>query len=162
PLSPLQEGLLFLGSYDAQAADVYTVQLVLSLDGLLDPAPLERSLQVLVQRHSSLRAAFVSDELGAPVQVIVSNALAPMRSLDLSQAAEAERETLLNELLASDRDTRFKLTQAPLVRFALIRLGLRQHQLVITSHHILMDGWSMPILVRELLTLYAHRGDPSA
>ena len=56
----------------------------------------------------------------------------------------------------------FDLADAPLIRFALIRLAAERHRLVLTNHHIVMDGWSMPVLVRELLTLYAHRADAAA
>ena len=63
------------------------------------------------------------------------------------------------DILTQDRAERFDLASPPLLRCTLIRLAADQHRLVLTSHHILMDGWSMPILVQELLTLYAQRGD---
>src|SRR5262249_31992420 len=68
----------------------------------------------------------------------------------------------LADFLAQDRVERFDLASPPLVRLALIRLAPQEHRLVITSHHILMDGWSTPILVHELLTLYARKGDATA
>ena len=71
---------------------------------------------------------------------------------------EAAREQRCDELLAEDRAERFDLTAPPLLRFTLVRLGGREHRLVFTNHHILMDGWSVPVLVQELLTLYAQRG----
>ena len=69
------------------------------------------------------------------------------------------REERLAEILAQDRAERFDLASPPLLRFTLIRLAADRHRLVLTSHHILMDGWSMPVLVQELLALYAHKGD---
>src|SRR5262249_11088979 len=131
----------------------------LSLDGPLDVGHLEAAIHALVARHASLRAAFCQEEIGRAVQVIVSDINVPVRRLDLSAITEADRCARLDELLARDCGERFDLTRAPLIRFAVVRLGPRQHRLVMTNHHILMDGWSMPILVRELLTLYAHRGD---
>ena len=74
----------------------------------------------------------------------------------------AAREQRAGELLAQDRAERFDLAAPPLLRFALIRLAAGEHRLVLTNHHMVMDGWSMPVLVRELLTLYAHRGDADA
>ena len=74
----------------------------------------------------------------------------------------AEREQRLAGLLAEDRAERFDLAAPPLLRFTLIRLAADEHRLVLTNHHILMDGWSMPVLVQELLTLYAHKGDAGA
>src|SRR5262249_27369256 len=64
--------------------------------------------------------------------------------------------------LGQDRGERFDLSCAPLMRFTLIRLSAQQHRLVLTHHHLLMDGWSLPVLVRELLTLYEHKGDGAA
>ncbi|HEY1243817.1 MAG TPA: condensation domain-containing protein, partial [Hyphomicrobiaceae bacterium] len=159
PLSPLQEGLLFHALYDAQAPDVYTVQLELTLEGALDGAALERAVQALVARHASLRASFRHENLSRPVQIIVPGLSAPWRQIDLSGLDEAQRAERLGALLAQERAQRFELAAAPLIRFALIRLSAGEHRLVLTNHHIVMDGWSMPVLVRELLALYAQQLD---
>ena len=84
PLSPLQEGLLFHALYDVQGPDVYTVQLELELEGRLDPAVLEASLQAVVGRHASLRSGFRHEQLSRPVQVVVAQAAVPWRLIDLS------------------------------------------------------------------------------
>ena len=162
PLSPLQEGLLFHALYDAQAADVYTVELVLALQGALDHAALQAAVQALLARHASLRAAFRHQDLRRPVQVIVPRVEPPWRNLDLSLLDAASREARLAGILAEDRAERFDLAAPPLMRFALIRLAAAEHRLVLTHHHILMDGWSGPLLVQELLTLYAHKGNAAA
>src|SRR4051812_49741913 len=162
PLAPLQEGLLFHALYDAQAPDIYTVQLDLGLEGALDSAAMAAAVQALVARHASLRARFRHAHLGQPVQVILPQAPAPWRCIDLSSLDEAGREERLAAVLAQERAERFDLADAPLIRFALIRLAADRHRLVLTNHHIVMDGWSMPVLVRELLTLYAHRADAAA
>ena len=161
PLSPLQEGLLFHALYDAGAPDVYTVQLDLELEGVLDSAVLEAAVQGVVARHASLRAGFWHGGLARPVQVIVPRAV-PWRLIDLSMHGEAERARRLTDILAADRLERFDVSAPPLLRFALIRLSADRHRLVLSSHHLLMDGWSAPIVVRELLALYAQRGDGSA
>ena len=162
PLAPLQEGLLFHALYDAQAPDIYTVQLDLGLEGALDSAAMAAAVQALVARHASLRARFRHAHLGRPVQIILPQATAPWRCIDLSSLDEAGREERLAAVLAQERAERFDLADAPLIRFALIRLAADRHRLVLTNHHIVMDGWSMPVLVRELLTLYAHRADAAA
>src|SRR5712692_4907050 len=159
PLAPLQEGLLFHALYDAQAPDVYTVQLVLTLQGALDGAALGAAAQALLARHASLRAGFRHEKLSRPVQVVVPQVAAPWRSIDLSLLDEAERRQRLADILARERAERFDLACPPLLRFALVRLAADQHRLVLTNHHLVMDGWSMPVLVQELLTLYAHKGD---
>ena len=162
PLSPLQEGLLFHALYDAQAPDVYTVQLELDLEGVLDGAALERAAQAVIARHASLRAGFRHEGLDRAVQIVVPQAAATWRMLDLSALDEADRAVELARVVAEDRAARFDLAAPPLMRFALIRLAARQHQLVLTNHHLLMDGWSAPVLVRELLELYANGGDAAA
>ncbi|HET9245453.1 MAG TPA: condensation domain-containing protein, partial [Xanthobacteraceae bacterium] len=159
PLSPLQEGLLFHALYDAQAADVYTVQLELGLEGALDSEALEAAVAGLLGRHASLRAGFVHEGLGRPVQIIVPNVVPRWRRIDLSLLDEGTREERLGYVLAQDRAERFDVASPPLMRCLLIRLAAEQHRLVLTHHHLLMDGWSLPVLVRELLTLYAHKGD---
>ena len=153
---------MFHALYDAGAPDVYTVQLALALDGRLDVEALQAAMQALVQRHASLRAAFPPVNLGRPVQVIVPRSMLPWRSIDLSLLDEAAREERLAQLLRQDRNERFDLACAPLLRCTLIRLAADRHRLVLTNHHILMDGWSLPVLVRELLALYARKGDPAS
>ena len=161
PLSPAQEGLLFHALYDGQAPDIYTVQLVLGLEGAVDGAAMEAAVAALLRRHASLRASFQHSGLSKPVQVIVPNVPVPWRSIDLSSLDLVERERRLSDILAADCNERFDLAAPPLLRFTLIKLAADQHRLVLTNHHILIDGWSMPVLVQELLTLYARKGDDS-
>ncbi len=159
PLSPLQEGLLFHALYDVQGPDVYTVQLLLGLDGPLHADDLKAAVQSLLARHASLRAGFQHENLSRPVQIIVSSVMPPWRSIDLSLLDEGSQEQRLTQILAEDRAEHFDLASPPLMRFALVRLSAERHRLLLTNHHILMDGWSLPVLVQELLTLYAERGD---
>ena len=102
--------------------------------------------------------AFRHEGLSRPVQVIVARAKAPWRLIDLSSLDEAERERELARIVAADRIEPFDLAAAPLMRFALIRLSADRHRLLISNHHLLMDGWSAPVLVRELLQAYACQG----
>ena len=161
PLTPLQEGLLFHALYDAQSPDVYMVQLEFGLEGALDGEALRAAARALLDRHATLRACFQHEGLSRPVQVILSQVEVPWRSLDLSSLNASDRAQRLADFLAEDRNERFDPRSAPLLRFTLIRLSAREHRLVLTNHHILLDGWSMPVLVRELLTLYAQQGDAS-
>ena len=135
------------------------MQLALALAGPLDSAVLEKAAYALIERHGSLRAGFEQASLARPVQVIVAGVKPPWSSIDLSSLDEAQRDTRMSELLAQDRRLRFDLSSPPLLRFTLIRLGGEEHRLVLTSHHLLLDGWSAAILVQELLALYAHGGD---
>ena len=153
---------MFHALYDAQGPDVYTVQLELELEGRLDPAVLEASLQAVVARHASLRSGFRHEQLSRPVQVVVARAAVPWRLIDLSEHDAAGQQRELSNIVEADRLERFDLAAPPLMRFALIKLAADRHRLLISNHHLLMDGWSAPILVRELLEVYAQRGSAAA
>src|SRR6185503_16758461 len=162
PLSPLQEGLLFHALYDARGPDLYTVQLELELEGALDGSLLQAAVQAVVDRHASLRAAFVHEQLSRPVQVIVPRAGVPWRLHDLSGLGREEQEQRLVTIRDADREERFDLVRPPLMRFALIRLAGERHRLLISNHHLLMDGWSAPVLVGEVLSAYAAGGSAAS
>ena len=157
PLSPLQEGLLFHALYDPQASDFYAVQLVLGLEGSLDGEKLRAAADAVLRRHSNLRACFYYGGLSRPVQVVVSEVALPWHEMDFSGLDELAGKEQLARFLTKDRASRFDLGSGPLVRFTLIRLAANQYQLVITNHHILMDGWSLPVLVGELFEFYANK-----
>ncbi|MEV8318418.1 amino acid adenylation domain-containing protein [Streptomyces sp. NPDC059900] len=159
PLSPLQEGLLFHASFDGEGPDVYALQTVISITGPLDPARFRASWQALLDRHAALRASFHERKSGAPVQLIARTVRLPWREIDLSGLAEPGQAARAAELAAQEHAKRLDLAAAPLLRLLLIRLADQRHQLVLTTHHILMDGWSMPVLLDELATVYAARGD---
>ncbi|MEU8263198.1 amino acid adenylation domain-containing protein [Micromonospora sp. NPDC048999] len=159
PLSTLQEGLLFHALYDGPDRDVYTVQLCFDLAGELDAVALRAAADALLARHANLRAAFRQRPSGESVQVVVDGLRAGWREHDLRKLADATQADRVRELLAADRAEGFDLTRPPLLRFTLLRLADTAHRLVLTNHHILLDGWSVPTLMRELLALYAAGGD---
>ncbi|GAA2477041.1 amino acid adenylation domain-containing protein [Streptomyces longisporus] len=163
PLTPLQEGLLFhaLYAHERDAKDVYLVQLVLDLDGVVDAARLRVAGQALLDRHPNLRAAFRRRRGGGPVQVIPHKALLPWTEAELTGPG-VDTEAEWARLLEEDRDRDFDPATPPLLRFTLARTGERRHRLLITHHHILLDGWSVSVLVQELLALYESGGDPAA
>ncbi|WP_238009491.1 amino acid adenylation domain-containing protein [Dactylosporangium sp. AC04546] len=158
PLTPLQQGLLFHAtldeSADGAAVDVYIAQLVVDLDGSFDAARMRRALAALVARHTALRSAFVRD-LGEPVQVVLRDVDVPWTEHDCTGPHGAERA---DALVAADRTTRFDLSEPPLLRATVIALGPDRHRLVLTNHHIVLDGWSTPLLMRDLFALYAADG----
>ncbi len=154
PLSPLQEGLAFHALYDAGAADVYTVQFEAELEGALEADRLRQAARALLERHANLRAGFHHEGLARPVQVIPRAVALPWREVDLSGLAAAEQERRRQDLLAAELAERFVLSRPPLLRLVLLRLAAQRHQLVLTGHHILMDGWSLPVFFSELFALY--------
>ncbi|MEV0643432.1 amino acid adenylation domain-containing protein, partial [Streptomyces sp. NPDC050619] len=155
PLSPLQEGLLFHAAFDDHGPDVYAGQRALLLDGPLDAARLRGAWQGVLDRHPILRASFhqgSSDE--AAVQVIADAVTLPWRAADVSGLPEAQARAEIGRLCAAEMAERFDLTRAPLLRVLLIRLGERRHRMVVTTHHVVVDGWSLPVLFDELCALY--------
>ncbi|MCI3275396.1 amino acid adenylation domain-containing protein [Streptomyces cylindrosporus] len=162
PLSPMQEGMVFHALYDDRARDVYTGQLTARLEGPLDRDRMRTAARAVLARHANLRAAFRTSRSGRPVQVIRSEVSLPWQFTDLTELPPQERETALDRLLAEDRDERFDLTRPPLLRFRLVAVTEHDHRLVISSHHLLWDGWSAPVLVRELFQLYTSGGDTNA
>lgn len=158
PLTPLQEGLLFHAQYDGDAPDVYVSQTELALSGRLDTTALRASMETLVQRHATLRAAFAHEGLQRPVQIVADAVSVPWREIDLSHLDGAERDRRVAEVLDLDRATRFDMATPPLLRCTLMHLGRDESRLLLTRHHILFDGWSLPLLLDELWTLYAQGG----
>ncbi|MFE9321437.1 amino acid adenylation domain-containing protein [Nocardia sp. NPDC052278] len=157
PLTPLQEGLLFHALVSEQSVDAYLTQLVVGLRGRVDPARLRRAGRVLLDRHANLRTAFDTDV--GPVQVVQEDVEAAWSELDLSDLDDGARDREWELLLAADRATRFDPARAPLLRWMLVTTGPQEYRLVLTNHHLLLDGWSTPLLLRDLLVLYATDGD---
>ena len=151
PLSPLQSGLFFHAT--TGDADVYRYQLELEIEGPLDTARLRRSADALLARHAALRTAFVAEETDDPVGVVLDGLRMPWQEVD---AADAELLTL------AERTRPFPLDQPPLIRILLIRLAPQRFRLVLTNHHLVLDGWSVPVLLRELFTLYEGGSLPPA
>ncbi|MER7707475.1 amino acid adenylation domain-containing protein [Kitasatospora sp. NPDC097605] len=162
PLSPLQEGMLFERALDDGGVDVYQSQRILDLDGPLDPERLRAAWQPLVARHESLRTGFHQLGSGETVQVVVGGAGIPWRTADVSHLGEAEAAAEVERLLAQDQAERFDVSRPPLLRLLLIRLGENRHRLVLTSHHVLLDGWSTPIILGEMSSGYAGAAGSSA
>ncbi|KOV61057.1 amino acid adenylation protein [Streptomyces sp. NRRL WC-3618] len=163
PLTPLQEGLLFhaLFEHERDAPDVYVVQLVFELDGPVDPGRLRAAAQSLLDRHPNLRAAFRRRRGGQPVQVVPHRATLPWAQADLT-APGTDLDKAWAALLDEDRETGFDPVSPPLLRCTLVRTGADRHRLLVTHHHILLDGWSVSVLLRELIALYAAGGAPAA
>ncbi|WTG79236.1 amino acid adenylation domain-containing protein [Streptomyces sp. NBC_01563] len=159
PLSPLQEGLLFHAAYDEQGPDVYVVQLALELEGRVDAQRLRSAGDALLRRHPNLSAGFVMRGTGQPVQVIPAEVELPWHEVDLRAFTDDDRSARLDDVVADQAAHRFDMKQPPLLRFALARLEEERYTFILTVHHILVDGWSVSVLMRELFALYDSAGD---
>nr|APD71466.1 non-ribosomal peptide synthetase 5 [Streptomyces sp.] len=154
PLTAMQRGMLFQAEFDQRGTDLYTLQVAADLIGVVDADALEGALAALLDRHPGLAGAFHHRDSGAPVSVLRSGVRVPLRRVDLSGLAPAGQQAEVDRLAETDRLLRFDMARPPLMRWALVRLDDERHRLVWTLHHILVDGWSMPVLVRELLACY--------
>ncbi|SCK17542.1 non-ribosomal peptide synthase domain TIGR01720/amino acid adenylation domain-containing protein [Streptomyces sp. WMMB 714] len=159
PLTSLQEGLLFHSLFAPDSPDVYQAQVVMRLGEKPDTGALRAAARALLERHPNLAAAFEHEDLERPVQVLPGAVEPPWRRIDLTGVAAERRERVFRRLLHADLRGRFTLDRPPLLRYSLFDCGPGDHRLVLTNHHLLLDGWSMPLLVREFFALYDARGD---
>ncbi|MFJ2652088.1 condensation domain-containing protein, partial [Streptomyces sp. NPDC087420] len=160
PLSPLQEGLLFHAAYDGDGPDVYEGQRSLVVEGPLDVGRLRLAWGVVLERHPVLRASFHPGVAvsGGAVQVVSGRVVLPWTVADVSGLTDVEATAEVERLSAVERASRFDLAEAPLVRVLIVRLAPERYRMSVTSHHIVLDGWSLPVLVGEVSAAYAAGG----
>lgn len=151
PLTAVQQGLLFHAA--ATGDDVYAVQLDFAIAGALDPERLFAAVQTVLTRHPNLAARFCDDE---PVQLIPADVVLPWQYLQL------DTDEQIQQVCAAERAAVCDLAKPPAFRAALIRTGEHRHRLVLTNHHIAVDGWSMPIILREIFAAYHGQRLPAA
>ncbi len=153
PLSPMQQGMLFHSLF-APESGVYVEQLNTTLRGRLDVTAFERTWQRVVQRHPILRTAFAWEGLKEPIQVVRREVTMAIAQEDWRGLDPAEQQRRLAAFLQTEQAQGFDLTKAPLIRLALLRLADDAYEFVWTHHHILLDGWSIPLLLREVFAHY--------
>ncbi len=160
PLSPAQQGILIHTLRDP-GSGVYCVQLGCTLAGSLDIEQFEAAWRWIIERYPVLRTAFVWEGVETPVQVVTRKFEVPLRVEDWRHLPPAAREAALNDYLTQDRQTGFELGQAPLMRLALFRLSADRVRFVWSHSHLLLDGWSVSIVVQEAFDAYEAkvRGD---
>ncbi|HEY9599658.1 MAG TPA: condensation domain-containing protein, partial [Cyanophyceae cyanobacterium] len=152
PLSFNQERLWFLEQLQPDTS-VHNLLHCLHLKGVLDVAALEQSLIKIANRHEILRTTFLIIN-GLPVQVVSPKIELKLPLVDLSELPPEQQEQQAQKLAIEDAEQPFDLTKAPLWRFKLLRLGEQDHILVRTIHHIIFDGWSHSVFMRELGIIY--------
>ncbi|WP_231967431.1 condensation domain-containing protein, partial [Mycobacterium sp. E136] len=150
PLTPLQQGLLYHTKTTQGNDDSYAVQLAISFSGALDARRLREAMTVVVRRHPNLAARF-HIQFDTPVQAIPSAPAPGWRYVDL-QAGNIDEQ--IQRVCLEERAAVCKLDEAPVFRATLIRTASDQHRFVLTFHHIVMDGWSLPILLGEIFASY--------
>jgi amino acid adenylation domain-containing protein/natural product biosynthesis luciferase-like monooxygenase protein len=153
PLSFAQQRLWFLDQYQPDTA-LYNIPSAMRLEGRLDVAALGRAFAELMRRHEALHTTFQARE-GNPVQVLAPDSVATMLDVeDLGHLSPEQREEQAMRLAREEACRPFDLSRGPLLRARLVRLSETEHLLLVTMHHIVSDGWSIGVLIREVVTLY--------
>jgi amino acid adenylation domain-containing protein len=152
PLSFAQQRLWFLDQLDP-GDPAYNLPVAVRLAGDLDPGVLARAFAEVVRRHEALRTVFRSVD-GAPFQEVVPELTPELPVRDLRDLPAAEREPRAWAFVAEESRQSFDLRRGPLLRLHLLRLADQDHLLLVTLHHIVADGWSIGLLVREIAALY--------
>ncbi len=154
PLSPLQQGLLFHSLYAPQGGD-HIVQVGYTLRGQVDVTALLRAWQQVIEQYSILRTGFVWEQLDTPLQVVHEHATMPFTTHDWRSLSPLLHDEHLLAFLHKDRREGFVLSHAPLMRIHLIQMADDSFELIWTHHHLLLDGWSFPLLLKEVFACYA-------
>ena len=153
PLSPMQQGILFHCLYEPQSA-LYFGQLSYTFHGEFNASAFIQAWQTVLDRHSILRTLFIWEELKEPVQVVQRKVELPHQILDWRDFSTSEQQQRLEAFLQEDRKRGFEFSKAPLMRLTLIELDHDVHRFIWSHHHLLVDGWSVPLLLGEVFELY--------
>ena len=153
PLSYAQQRLWFLDQLEPGKA-TYNIPGVVELKGNLNVEVLEKSINKIVERHESLRTSFSSEE-GIAKQIITNDIPIKLDIIDLSLSKSGKKEIEIDEIIKEDSQMPFDLSEAPLLRIKLLVVGQENNILLLTMHHIISDGWSSEVFVRELSILYS-------
>ncbi|WP_350306988.1 amino acid adenylation domain-containing protein [Photorhabdus viridis] len=161
PLSFAQQRLWFLTQFDG-VSETYHIPMALRLRGQLNMSAWQQALDALFARHEALRSVFVAVDGQPQVELLPAEWGLPMKKYDLRDAPDVDVQ--LAFLSAQEVEAPFDLARGPLIRSALVQLANDEHVFLLTQHHIVFDGWSVSVLMRELSTLYtafrAGRPDP--
>ncbi|GGA11459.1 non-ribosomal peptide synthetase [Okeania sp. KiyG1] len=153
PLSPLQQGLLFHSLYSAES-NLYCQQKVFTLAASLNQVAFRQAWEIVINRHDSLKTAFIWEKLATPLQVVRSAIALPWREENWCHLSSPQQEEELANYLKNDLEQGFSLSNAPLMRMALFQVSKAQYYLVWSHHHLLLDGWCNGIIMQEVFKVY--------
>jgi amino acid adenylation domain-containing protein len=153
PLSPMQEGMLFHTLFDPES-QLYFRQLSCRVEGELDVTALRQALQGMVEKHPILRTGFLSEGVDEPLQVVYGSAELPFVVEDWRSRTDADQEASFPAYVEANRRRGFDLEIPPLMRVSLVRTGERSYRLIWSYHHLLLDGWSLALLLQELFACW--------
>src|ERR1041384_2719143 len=153
PLSPMQQGMLYHTVY-APESGAYMQQVTCRLNGDLNVVAFEEAWQQVINRHPVLRSAFLWRDLDNPLQIVGRTVKVPLQFFDWQTFSANEQRIEIEKLLAAESARSFNLAQAPLMRLFLLQLAPDSYQFIWNRHHILFDGWSVPLVLQEVFAFY--------
>lgn len=153
PLSPMQQGMLFHSLYEP-ASGVYVEQLSCVLKGDLNQSAMDRAWKKVIDRHPALKTSFMWEGLDEPIQLVHRNVELDITKQDW-RGLSAEKQSAKKEaFLLEERKKGFELSKPPLIRLALMRLADNSFLLILTWYHAIIDGWSLPNVLKEVFIIY--------
>ena len=156
PLTPAQQGIYFHSTFSGHS-DPYVVQQLVDIRGPLDIDRFQRATERVVARHRALSAAFTTLTDGTPVAVHAAVTAPDVDAVDARDADAASQDAIVAQRAEGERRRRFDLATPPLTRYTLVRRRDDLHTMIQTVHHIVADGWSVPLVLDDLLTAYSGR-----
>lgn len=153
PLSPMQEGMLFHSLYTPDSG-IYCSQTLITLEGEINLAVFRQAWEKVVERHSVLRTLFLWEKREKPLQIVRKKVDLPWDYQDWRNLSPTEQQQRLDLLLQTERQQGFEFKVAPLMRCLMIQLSDQTYKFLCNHHHIILDGWSMPIIYQEVLGFY--------
>jgi len=153
PLSPMQEGMLFHSLYTPDSG-IYCSQTLITLEGEINLTVFRQAWEKVVERHSVLRTLFLWEKREKPLQIVRKKVDLPWNYQDWRNLSPREQQQRLDLLLQTERQQGFELKVAPLMRCLMIQLSDQTYKFLCNHHHIILDGWSMPIIYQEVLGFY--------
>ena len=153
PLSPMQQGMLFHSLY-APESGVYFDRITFNLEGNINCAAFKSAWQKVVDRHSVFRTFFVWENRQTPLQIVLKQVDLPWNNLNWQELSPSKQQRQLKELLQRQIKQGFRFNQAPLMNCTLIQLNENTYTFIWNHHHILIDGWCLSIIFKEVLSLY--------
>ncbi|WP_312653312.1 non-ribosomal peptide synthetase [Aminipila sp.] len=153
PLSPMQQGMLFHNMMD-EKSKAYFEQTTFTINGDLDLSLFEKSFNQLIKRYDALRTIILYEKIKEPVQVVLKERSAKIYYTDISDMEEQQKEIWFERFKKKDMEKGFNLSEDMLIRISVIKIEQEKYGVVWSSHHIMMDGWCLGIIIKDFFTIY--------
>lgn len=151
PVTPLQNRILL---HSLRKSDTYIDQIHFQLNGPLDMVAMQRAWTTIIDRHKALRTTFAFAADNRPVQIVRNKSFMDWRTMDWHDLDAAQVHHMLQNLMTADRDEGLDLETGPLMRMHMVQTGETTHQWIWSAHHLILDGWSVSLVMQEWQTLY--------